>query len=207
MKRLFGLMVICFGVLSLLISVIIIGHKSGEIAVLPELHYCNGTVCLFTIVPNRTTVADAQAALEKTNLFVFSDSSNRMAHKQSLPSYKVILQASKAEISSVSELITDIALQFLADQSDLMAGVIIAKFGQPCAIVSDWAGSSGRTGLLYPGMEIIFRLDGSSSMDRFGISSAVEHINIFANAMPCEELSQKLTLTRWKGFTFYQMNR
>ena len=80
MKRVLVLTLVCFVVSLLFVSVVIFVERSQpQVENLPELRPCNGSVCLFSIAPNETSITDAQGVLTKTQAFTFASFGNGTA--------------------------------------------------------------------------------------------------------------------------------
>lgn len=194
-----GARVVCLCVILAMLSgvAVAIGRSQPEIRNLREelgLTTCGGTLCFLGFIPNVAPWSDVvDAVMRYPEPYI----------QESCVSVKFSRYAGRIAVCTSATEVKKLGFVVIAPtegESSLPIGSLVAKYGLPCAIVSEYA--NGGFGLIYR----YFWIDVSAN-ERLQPSDVVTGINIgdrgeLGVPNPCVDI--RPNVMPWRGFTQYR---
>src|SRR5437868_922384 len=106
MRRLARIAVVIFGILLNIVAAFISYSRSYANPPLTlDFYPCGIKVCVLEIEPNQTTLAEADAIIQRNSVFAQSSNPNNRAYKQTAPFYRIDLVENEDSLVSEVDLI------------------------------------------------------------------------------------------------------
>jgi hypothetical protein len=174
-------------------AAVIIGRRQPEPNAIIELSKCKGVMCFLGILPQQTTLRDAQAAIKNSAQFRFSSPSNKNAQRLIEPGYTVELYQGGA-----TSLVDGVILGFPIE-TRVNVGIIVTQLGPPCRIRRNMQG----LGLVYPGMVLFTWSQPLETQWVLRPELTINQISIVDTGTFCGEAITDPNVFEWHGFGRY----
>lgn len=196
MKRLFGILSLCIGVLTFLTALAItLGHAQTQAMFIPELQRCDDLVCYLGILPGTTAWEQGMTIIRQTSQLKISAYPPMLLRRN--PDYTIGLLSRNKDNNNTNPLV--VGEINIGIDGPIYAADAIIKLGPPCYVLA----FDDQVGLGYP--NAIFSL--TVSNNTLAPDSRIKHILLrqATASEPCATLrsSSGPATYRWQGFRGY----